>query len=193
MKKVAPFLSLALLSLLDSGAVFAAGGGHGEEQAAGPWSLVWPFINFFIFFGGLFFVLKNPFLQAWSKRRTTIEEAVTRGARELAAAEKELAAAKTSLSSVDVDARNLTASISKDTGSEVAQIVDEAKRRAEFIGKQAGENLTAEQRHAEVTLRREVAQRAIEKATGLLKSEITPEVDRDLRKGVVSGVRQLAQ
>ena len=192
MKKIAA-LVLLFVTLLAGSEVFAAGGGHGDGHVAGPETLVWPFVNFFIFFGGLFFLLRKPFMHGWQTRRSSIEEAVNRGAREMEAAQKKLDAAKAQLASVDLDARNLSASITGDTKSEAAQILDEAKRRAEFIATQTRENLSAEQRHAEVTLRREIAQRALDKAAGLLKSEITPEVDRDLRKGVVSGVSQLAQ
>ena len=191
MKKIAATVSLVLLNAATAFAEGAEHGGHAGSE--GPASLIWPFVNFFIFFGILFYLLKNPFLQAWETRRALIEDGVTRGARELNAAEEFLATAKSQLAAVDTSSRKLVDSIVQDTHAESVQLVDEAKRRAEFIARQAVDNLNAEQRHAEVSLRREIAQHAIEKATALLKSEITPDIDRELRKGVVSGVRQLAQ
>jgi F0F1-type ATP synthase membrane subunit b/b' len=181
-------LLCSALVLLQTTSAYAAGGGHGTIA-----DTLWPWVNFTLYLFILGALLKKPFAQAWKTRREMIEQDVNSGAKELQAAEQLLRNAQSRLAALEAQGKQLGESINQDSRRESAQIIDEAQRRSEFLLQQANETIDAEKRQAEGLVRKEIARKVLERTTELLKQEITPDVDRDLRRGVLGGVRHLAQ
>jgi F0F1-type ATP synthase membrane subunit b/b' len=188
MKKT-PFLIVAIL--ISATPAFAGGGGGGHVGSIAD--LLWPWVNFSLYLLILGALLKKPFAQAWKSRREGIEQAVTTGAKELQQAESVLLFARSRSENLETDCKQLSQSILQDAKREGAQLLEEAKRRTEFLASQAAATVTAEQLQAERLLRQEIAERVLNRAKELLKSELGPEVDRELRRGVLAGVRHLSQ
>ena len=185
-------LILVVVALSALPAYASSGGEHGGH-AGSIHDLLWPWVNFTLYVVLMAALLKKPFAKAWQDRREGIEQAVTAGAQEMQEAERVLMLARSRQQTVDADCKNLNASILEDAKREGAQLIEDAKRRAEFLARQANEAVNAEQRQAERSLRREVAEKVLARANELLKRELTPEIDRELRRGVLAGVRHLNQ
>lgn len=192
MKKTPFVIFVILLSspLVSASPVFAGGGGGHVGTIS---DLLWPWVNFSLYVVLMGALLRKPFAKAWQARREGIEQAVTAGAKEMQEAERVLMLARSREQMIEADCKNLNASILEDAKREGAQLLEDAKRRAEFLARQAAEAVNAEQRQAERSLRREVAEKVLARANELLKRELTPEIDRELRRGVLAGVRHLNQ
>lgn len=191
MKKILSSLVVLTVTALPA---FAAGGGEHGAHAGHEGSLsdlFWPWVNFALYVVLLGAILKKPFSKAWQTRREGIEHSVNAGAQELQEAEQVLMFARSREHNVDADCKNISANILEDAKREGAQLIEEARRRSEFLARQANDAVSAEQRQAERALRREIAEKVLARANQLLKQELTPEVDRELRRGVLAGVRHL--
>ena len=188
--KIRNFLLLSFAPLFSAATAFAE---EAPEKAETIGDLAWYYLNFGLYVAILYFLLRKPIVQTWQTRRNAIEADVVRGKEDLKTASAALADAKKKIATLDAECQRENDSIRKSTEGEKALILEEAKRRAQAIARQTEESIVAEQRHAETSLRREIGQVVLEKATELLKRELTPEADKELRRSVASGIGKLAQ
>ena len=112
----------------------------------------WRFLNFFIFAGVLFYLLRKPLSNAFKAKRESIRQ-------ELIKAQQERDAALAKLSQVEQRLANLDA--------EAAQIREQAQREAE-----AEADRIAAQTQSDIAKMRDNAHREIEAATAQAKREL---------------------
>ena len=187
---------LSLIILLASSAQFAAAeASHGEAHSAGHHevSLTWPWVNFLIYVVGLFFILRRPFSEMWDARRRNLADLRERGALELRTAQGLLQDAEKKIRNLEQEATEMEKSIVVDGEKEGAQLVLDAKARAQRIAAQVDESISSELRGAEVSLRRELADKVLTSASEKLKRELNADSDRAIRQQVLGGVRGLMQ
>lgn len=162
---------------------------HGAHEV----NLVWPWVNFLIYCGILWYFLRVPIAEMWASRREFLANLKEKGALELKTAQSKLREAQDKIINAEKEAKELELSIIKDGEREGAQVVADAKSRAERILKQAEGSVSAERRSAEVLMRRELAEKVIQKTTEKIKRDLNADADRNNRKSVIGGVRQLVQ
>lgn len=179
----------ALVALLPDLALAAGGAGHGE----GLGSLKWYWVNYIVFNGILFYILRPKAIAAWQARHARLAGEVRARAEELTQADSMLREAGQRLARVSEDTRLLATEIQRDTEHEVSQTIAEARRHADRIAHQAADLVKAERLAAQNSLKKEVADLVIGKAAERLRATLTVDSDRSLREQTVNAVRQLMQ
>lgn len=148
-------------------------------------------VHFIAYVGIIFFLVRKKAVQGWAERRDSISTLVTRGERELEVARAKLREAETLLAGIDSEVSKISQAISNETENEIRVIQETAKARTQRIAKQAEELLETEQRSAEKSIQKELAESVIEKARGMLSGAEISDSDKARRKGVLSEVRSL--
>lgn len=188
-------LALTVIFLLSSifGVKLAvAAEGHEVAHHESPWaSLGSKWVHFLVYIGIMYWLLRKPLAAFWVNRRQTIYDAVNQGKVALSAANQRLSTARSKVSVVDAEATRIQNDLAKETKQESARIIEDAKARAAYILDRAKITAAAEERAAEVAVRRDVADRVIEKARERLSKELTEEADRGLRGAAFKGLKAL--
>ena len=195
MKRVDIQRSLVLIVVLIAcGASIAfAAEGKGESESEGISSLIPFWVNFILYIGLIYFLVKDKARVGWEKRVSSIEAAVTQGSRDLEAAQRELNDARAAFSKIDHEIRAITERTAQDAENECRKIIEEANTRAALSIARAKDLAQSEARAFADALRREVADLVLEKATQRLKSEWNIEKDRSRRDCAINGVKALIQ
>lgn len=174
----------------------AAAGGHAEPLPPFSqflWMLFPSWVNFLLFAGVVFFLVRRPAARAWAGRRRSIEERIMEADSALQASQKRLDHAHNKLSSLRADIEKIQSDIQDEAEAEAARLLAEAKRRAQSIQQHAEEAAAAEYQSAKKAVRDELVALAMNSAAQKLDREITPEYDRALRKSAIGEVGQLVQ
>jgi F-type H+-transporting ATPase subunit b len=185
--KTLPFL---LVGLLIPVLAFAAETEH--EHHGSPSDLIPYWIHFAAFVVILYFLIKRPITEAVVARREGIDEAVGAGRRQLADAEHKLSLAQKRFASLATAIESLKQEIASDAEREAKQLLSEALERAARIKSNADNAAVSELKAAQLKMRNEVAERAIELAREKIKARVNLDSDRALRSSALSGVGNLA-
>lgn len=167
-----------------------AASGHGEASIS---DLTIYYINFVLFFGGLFLLLRKPLGRAWAARSDSIATLVNQGRVERQEAEKALQVAKTKLEELPAHLSALEEEVQKETTAEVGLIEEAAKKRVERIREQTGINAEAERLSAEKELQAELAEKVIQAAKERIRKELSAEKDKKLRDAAIAGFGRMVQ
>lgn len=163
------------------------------EHHTGILSLGVYWLNFLIYIGGLYFVCRGPLDRAWTSRKMMIEEALAHAKRDAENARQALSDAERKLQSLPTESAKLAADIERETQREGADILLQAKTRAERLALQAKDLAEAERKSTEAAIRSELVSLALKKAEERLEKEITPQSDKALRETALASVQQLVQ
>lgn len=184
--------ALAFLVLLDTPSLALAATEHGHE-AAGFMSLQWYWVNFLLYIAIMFFILRKQVANGWGQRRGLIETAVNRSQIELEAAQQKVDEAEERLAGLREVLERVTVEIAQEANLEAKHILEDARARAERTAKQVQDNIQAENRVAELTIRTELSDVVISKVRGRLQSELNPDSDRALRQAALNESRAIIQ
>ncbi len=190
-KTIKVALVVAVATIVGPIAAFAAE--HGAEHVPSIGDLKFFWLNFLVYSFGLYFITRNPIKSGWLARRAAIAEAVSAAKRETDAAHAELSAAQTKMQSLSADISKMTADLERETQRESADIVAQAKIRAERITQQSKELAEAERKSTEALIRRELVNAAIDRARERLQKEVNAQTDKPLRETALGAVQQLIQ
>ncbi len=183
------WLVLALLLAAPLGAL-ASGGEHHQVS---PWDLRFHLLNFLLYVGLMYALLKKPFSAAMTKRREVMEDRVAKAGQELSAAESALAVVRQKLQSVDSEAAKLSGEIRSDAEREAQRIVADAEKKAQRVKAQGVRLAQAEVKSMEAALRRELGQLVLRRAEERVRSELTAEKDQVLRQRASQASKELFQ
>ena len=181
----------ALLFLCAGLAGAATEGGHGEADSPKGWAATdtYRVMNFVVLAAALFFLLRKPMSQALNGRIRSIQDQL----RELEArkkqAEEELARYNEKLSLLDKEAEKIIAEYVRQGKEARARILREAEAAAKKVEEQASRNIEQEFKLAKEKLQIEILDKAISKAEGMIKENVTDDdqdqlVDEYLKKVV---------
>jgi F-type H+-transporting ATPase subunit b len=178
----------ALLTLLPLGGVLAS---SGVAFAAKSWVATDTFrvMNFAVLFVGLFFLLRKPIKQALNARIKGIKDQLEDLEARRQAAEKELAQYKEQLALLDKESEKIVDEYIKQGEAAQAKIIAEAESAAEKLQEQARRNIEHEFKLAEVALKEEILENALQRAEEIIRSKVSAEdqerlVDDYLKKVV---------
>lgn len=180
-----------LFSVVLPAVASAAGGAHHGEPTF--WDTKYYWVNFLLYVGLLYVLLKKPVSAGWNGRTATIAEAVNRGKLQLEKAEADLREARSRLASVDAEIAKIKSDIRRDTDLEGKQIIEDSRARAVRIVHQGKASAEAEKKALDLQLRRELAEAVLERAEAQIRRDVTAESDRGLRKAALSGMHGLVQ
>ncbi len=148
-------------------------------------------INFALYCTVLYFLLRNKVATGWRERQARLAAEVAAHRKELETVEAELRQLQNQLASAPEVAAALKAEIARDAGRESAQIVTDAKKKAEKIAAHVAASLATEKKAGEAAVRKEIAQIVIERALTTLRGSLNAESDRPLREASLGSIREL--
>jgi len=178
------------LVLLTPALVFAAEAEHEHHASASDLNPYW--FHFAAFVVILYMLIKRPITDAVVARREKLGDAVNAGRQQLADAEEKLAQAQKRFAQLTAAIESLKQEIASDAEREAKQILADSIDRAARIKSNAENSAVAELKAAQLKMRNEVAERAVELAREKIKSKINLESDRSLRSASLTGIGNLA-
>ena len=183
------FAGLSLLLVLLCARAAFASEGHGE--GGGLSHLVPYWINFLLYVGLLYYLLKKIVVDFWQARRSGIADAIDESLSQLAKAEAKLVESRERLRNVEREVMQLQTGIERDGQGEAAEIVAEAHRKAGLTVQRAHETCATERVNAEKELRQELAARVVEHARQRLAAGASAESDYARRQNAASTFKSL--
>ena len=167
--------------LADSGTAFAAKGWVATDT--------FRVMNFAVLFIGLFFLLRKPVKKALNARIEGIKGQLDELEARKSAAEKELAKYKEQLALLDKESESIIDEYIKQGEAAQAKIIAEAESAAEKLQEQARRNIEHEFKQAEVALKEEILENALQRAEDIINRKVSTEdqerlVDDYLKKVV---------
>jgi F-type H+-transporting ATPase subunit b len=183
-------VALALTAIL-AGVAGGAGASSGGEAAPKGWTATdtYRVMNFAVLALGLFLLLRKPVSQALASRIKGIKEQLSDLEARKKEAESELAAYEKRLTELDREAEKIIAEYVKAGQEAKDRILKEAESAAGKLEAQARRNIEHEFSQAKIKLQQEIMEKAIAKAEGIIRQQMTPQyherlVDDYLRKVV---------
>ncbi len=167
----------ALLVLLVSGVAMASGDSH-EDAGEVVRQTIWQAVNLALLLGVLIYVGRKPIAEFFSERRSGIQSELSEAANLLSEAERRNAKLQRRL----VDLRSEIEGIKEDAGrraeAEAERILVDARSTAERIRRDAQAAVAQELRRAQLALREEAADLALEIAARKLTEQVS-DADRE--------------
>lgn len=150
-----------------------AAAGHGGETTARLLDLLYRSINFIIFFGVLFFLLRKPLKQALADRRDSIQKELEELEAKKEAANREFQALEKRISNINEEREAILAEYKTEAEKEKQKIIENAQKTAARIIDQSQLTIQQELQKANQSLRQEMSEMAVRMAEDLLKKNIT--------------------
>ena len=147
-------------------------------------------INFILFAGGLFFLLRKPFSQAMRERRELIQADLKRAKAEKEAAEAKLREIEGRLNRLDSEIGEIRAAAEQEAKAEYERLIKQAQGEAERMRLMAEREIEGASRAAQIELREFAATKSVELAESMIRQEIKPE---DNARLVQDFVRELEE
>jgi F-type H+-transporting ATPase subunit b len=170
--------------MLYAGLVYASSGGegagHGAEAAHGGGEttarlldLLYRSLNFIIFFGVLFFLLRKPLKQALANRRDSIQKELEDLEAKKEEARREYQTLEKRISNIKEEREAILTEYKAEAEKEKQKIIDNAQKMATRIVDQAQVAIQQEMQKAGQSLRQEMSETAVRMAEEILKKNIT--------------------
>lgn len=188
---VALIFGSVLLLTFSARPAFAAGADHAHEPHISDLLPYW--VNFLLFVGVLYALLKKPLLVGWKTRVRSIASLVDKYENERLEARRALDDAQARADRVEADVSQLKSEINKDGDNIAEQLLAEARWQAKGIAAQAEDAIVRERILAEQRVQREFVDRVVSRSAELIKAKINPDSDRDLRSAALNGIREMLQ
>jgi len=178
---------LALACALAPAVARASGeGGHGPSGT----TLVWHALNLLILVGVLVYFGRGPISAFLSSRRAQIEDGIESAGRDLAEAERQLAACEQRAASLESELDEIRRVVRAQAEADRDRLLAEAGATADRIRRDAVTAAEQEVRHAREQLRAETVDLAVKIAGDLLRGQLT---DADRARLVDDFVQRIEQ
>jgi F-type H+-transporting ATPase subunit b len=173
------FAGVVLLLFAGSVAFASADGEHGSAEPKG-WVKedTYRVMNFAVLAIALFFILRKPMSQALGARIEGIKDQLSKLEARKKEAEQELAKYNEKLSLMGQEAEKIVEEYVRQGNEAKVRILKEAESAAVKLEDQARRNIAHEFERAKLQLQEEILEKALVKAEGIVKRNITDE-DQD--------------
>ena len=183
-KHLLTYLPFIAVLILYAGLVYASSGGeggaagheaaaHGGETPERIWELIYRSINFIIFFGVLFFLLRKPLKQVLADRKDSIQKELQDLEAKKEEANREFQALEKRISNIKEEREAILAEYKAEAEKEKQKIIANAQKTASRIIDQSQLTIQQEMQKANQALRQEMSDMAVRMAEDLLKKNIT--------------------
>jgi len=179
-------LAMAGIAWASSGGdAHGGGGGHNRWLTTDTWKTV----NFAILAAIGFFVLKKPVAKFFSSRKKGIEDEINELEQKKADAQKKLLEYQTKFKNLDQESKEIVENYIQQGEEAKTRIIAEAEAQAEKLEEMAKRSIEQEFKTAKARLQKEIAVKAMEKASEVIKASISADdqerlVDQYLKKVV---------
>jgi|TARA_Y100000294_G_scaffold65906_1_gene62404 F-type H+-transporting ATPase subunit b len=170
----------------------ASGDGHGKENEQKRWIATdtYRVMNFVVLAAALFFLLRKPTSQALTGRIKGIKNQLSELESKKEAAEKQLAEYNNRLSLLDQEAEKIVDGYIRQGNEAKVKILREAEAAVEKLNEQAQKTIEYEFKQATMKLQKEILEKALAKAEGIIREKISSEdqnrlIDEYVEKVVV--------
>ena len=169
-------VTLVLAAVL-AGVADGAWASSGGEAAPKGWTATdtYRVMNFAVLALGLFLLLRKPVSQALDSRIKGIREQLSDLEARKKKAESELVAYEKKLTELDREAEKIIAEYVKSGQEAKERILKEAASAAGKLEAQARRNIEHEFSQAKIKLQQEIMEKAIAKAEGIIRRQMTPQ------------------
>jgi F-type H+-transporting ATPase subunit b len=153
-----------------------------QEAAPSISTLLYPFINFAILVGGLFYLLKEPTQTFVKGRHTDLKDELDRVSTKLSDAQRQYQEYSQRLSSMDAEITSLLQTVRSEAETAKVRILTEARRAADQIvidSKRTAESMLVEFKDQ---VRVDLANQVIARTEVILKTKMTGDVREALKK-----------
>ncbi len=185
------FVTMLLLFSLGE-ASGASGDGHGKENEQKRWIATdtYRVMNFVVLAAALFFLLRKPTSQALTGRIKGIKNQLSELESKKEAAEKQLAEYNNRLSLLDQEAEKIVDGYIRQGNEAKVKILREAEAAVEKLNEQVQKTIEYEFKQATMKLQKEILEKALAKAEGIIREKISSEdqnrlIDEYVEKVVV--------
>jgi len=174
-----------------AGIAWASSGGDAHGGVHNRWLTVdtWKVLNFAILAAIGFFLLKKPVAKFFSSRKKGIEDEINELEQKKADAQKKLLEYQTKFKNLDQESKKIVENYIKQGEEAKTRILAEAEAQAEKLEEMAKRSIEQEFKTAKARLQKEIAAKAMEKASEVIKAAISADdqeklVDQYLKKVV---------
>lgn len=182
-------LLLTFMILLVSTDAFAGGGGG----PLGFWDYAFPFINFFLLFGGLGFLLRKMIKEKFQNRSNTIQEGVAEAKKFYDEAFRKYEEIDCKLKNSDVEGKELLETLKQSADVEKRQMIESAKAFADQLQKDTDRMIEQEIKRAGVLLKAETVKWAAEAAEQTIKQKLDDNAQNTMNQEFISQVKGMGQ
>lgn len=165
-----------------------------QEEGASPaettvgWIFRW--LNFVMVFGGLGYLLVKYAAPGFRKRAEGVANAIAEGARAREDAETRKRKVEAKLAGLEQEISQMRAEARRDAEAEAKRIRQLAREEAQKIEHAAMAEIDAAERAARMELKKIAARLAVDRATALLRQQITPRAESALFRGFLQSLRR---
>lgn len=160
----------------------AAEHGHGEAHHAGVETLIWPGINFAIFFGICVWIYLNKLAPLLVKRADEFDKHRRESEKLMQAAEAELRAIEQSRKNLPVDKDKMLTQALSDGRNLAESITDDAEKQIAYMKQSLEKRIAVEGRAAEAEVKMKLIERAATLSRDGLRKELSVDQDRSFRE-----------
>ena len=146
---------------------------------------------FLVYVTAFYLLVRKPARSGWEKRRLNIEGAVQSGRVEIAQADGMLNEIRSKLTGINAEIKEIERELALATSHECEELRRTAQDRSEKIVQRAKDSARVESRSAELALRREMGELALQIATQRLSNSLSPELERRWREAALKNISGL--
>jgi F0F1-type ATP synthase membrane subunit b/b' len=162
-------------------------------KAYGPAYTIPYWINFSVFVGIMYLILRKPFAAFWSSRCQEVQASLTTGTKELEQARESIDEIRALHATLESRKSEIRARIQSETQNEEKAILAQSKNAVDYILASAKQNSEAERVRAIQLLQTDIANEVVVRAEAELKKRIGPDEDRKLRSVASAGLSSFSQ
>ena len=182
---------LVLSTILFVADAFAGGGGAasaGHHEAPGLATLVWPVINFAIYFGILTYAYKKLISPSLVGKEAAIKEEIDSAKSELLQAKSVLETVKNRKEAIESEKEELELKLAKEGKMQASSIVEDGNIQSGKIARDIQLRIDREFSKVESGIRAEIVKRALSSAQSELSDSLSAGQDSELRKDTLRSV-----
>lgn len=162
--------------LLLPGTLMASGGEHGIDMT----HLIAQFVNFFVFFGGLAYILRKPVAEFFAKRVEDIRKSLEKAETSQRNARNELDRIEEKMKSLDAEVEEINAQARKQADGQKEAILAQARTDAARIVEQATADIDNMRREAVRELKAYITDMALVEAEKSIRQTVTGDERKQL-------------
>lgn len=182
MNKLATFLIIVILWVVQTAPLFAAEGGSGSPLL----DFIYKFINFAVLFGVIYYFAKKPIANAMKNSATTAKQNLDEARDAQKQVEAELEEFRQKLAQMKEEAQTMVEEAKKEAETEKERIIEEGRRLAEKVKDQARVAIEQEYKKAEAELRRWTAEETVQLAEQQIQERIEASHHENLVKNFLN-------
>lgn len=186
MSKLARTVLSVAVFVMSASEAWAAGNAH--HEAPDFTTLLWPVVNFGIYFFILSWIYKKHGRPALLARTASVEQQLRHAASVRVDAERELADARERLDRIEEEKGQITQRLQEESKRMATQMLENARQAANNAELDVRRRIASEEAHAAADVRAEVIARAAKLARERLSVALSEEDDYRLRQETLRGL-----